>query len=532
MAFNAGAIIATLKLDTSNFERGVKSAGVGSDGLSSSLSGVALAAKVAAAAAVVAASAFALKLGKDAVLSASRIQELTLALNAIAKANDISSESVEESVNALRDRNIAYNEALQITAKFVQADLDLADTVKLSTAAQDLAVIAGLDSSDAMNTLTDAIVSNEAILLRQFGIVTTVDKVLEEYGETVGKTSGELTEAERKQAFLNTILEAGIKVTGTYEAAMGSASKQIRSLTGRVIPDFIAQLGLTLDTNTTLNIVVKTFSDLLGDVTDVLVGVSEGTNSFSDILTVLTDRLGGSTTVVGQLVAMISEFLQPAIEDLVIAYEHSLKPAIEENKELFEDFGKILIGVVLIAITALVLGIKGFIVMTELLILTVSGAIRVMGFFRDVSQGMRDVVVGAFNAIGDAAGPVLDKIRGVVDAIIPQFEKVANAVQRVVDAIVQLRDAISSIGNIGNTISNIKSKIPGFADGVTNFSGGVAMVGERGPELVNLPRGSNVIPNNEITNNEASINIGNVTINQDTDLDVLTQRLGVALRLV
>lgn len=37
--------------------------------------------------------------------------------------------------------------------------------------------------------------------------------------------------------------------------------------------------------------------------------------------------------------------------------------------------------------------------------------------------------------------------------------------------------------------------IPGFAGGVTNFHGGLAVVGERGPEVVNLPRGSNVIPN-------------------------------------
>lgn len=41
-------------------------------------------------------------------------------------------------------------------------------------------------------------------------------------------------------------------------------------------------------------------------------------------------------------------------------------------------------------------------------------------------------------------------------------------------------------------------RIPGFANG-TNFApGGLAMVGERGPELVNLPRGAQVIPNNEL----------------------------------
>lgn len=49
--------------------------------------------------------------------------------------------------------------------------------------------------------------------------------------------------------------------------------------------------------------------------------------------------------------------------------------------------------------------------------------------------------------------------------------------------------------NIGSIIS---SSIKGFATGVNNFEGGLALVGERGPELVNLPRGSSVIPNNQI----------------------------------
>ena len=53
--------------------------------------------------------------------------------------------------------------------------------------------------------------------------------------------------------------------------------------------------------------------------------------------------------------------------------------------------------------------------------------------------------------------------------------------------------------------------VPGFAMG-TNFApGGLAIVGERGPELVNLPRGSKVFPNGQT---EAMLGGGaNVTIN-------------------
>jgi hypothetical protein len=44
-------------------------------------------------------------------------------------------------------------------------------------------------------------------------------------------------------------------------------------------------------------------------------------------------------------------------------------------------------------------------------------------------------------------------------------------------------------------------RVPGFAGGVENFSGGPAWVGERGPELVNLPKGSSVTPLGGVTNN-------------------------------
>ncbi len=43
----------------------------------------------------------------------------------------------------------------------------------------------------------------------------------------------------------------------------------------------------------------------------------------------------------------------------------------------------------------------------------------------------------------------------------------------------------------GNILSGL---IPGNANGTHNFAGGLSWVGERGPELVNLPRGSQVIP--------------------------------------
>ena len=45
--------------------------------------------------------------------------------------------------------------------------------------------------------------------------------------------------------------------------------------------------------------------------------------------------------------------------------------------------------------------------------------------------------------------------------------------------------------------ANGRTRPPGFAGGVKNFKGGRAIVGEAGPEMVDLPTGSNVVPNGD-----------------------------------
>ena len=53
----------------------------------------------------------------------------------------------------------------------------------------------------------------------------------------------------------------------------------------------------------------------------------------------------------------------------------------------------------------------------------------------------------------------------------------------------------------------------GYATGTYNHPGGYAVVGERGPEIVDLPRGSKVYPNGEIPDGMGgTVNYINVTI--------------------
>lgn len=54
---------------------------------------------------------------------------------------------------------------------------------------------------------------------------------------------------------------------------------------------------------------------------------------------------------------------------------------------------------------------------------------------------------------------------------------------------------------------------PMFANGTKSAPGGLALVGERGPEIVNLPRGSEVIPNHELPSmGGVTVSVGGATV--------------------
>jgi hypothetical protein len=69
---------------------------------------------------------------------------------------------------------------------------------------------------------------------------------------------------------------------------------------------------------------------------------------------------------------------------------------------------------------------------------------------------------------------------------------VRNAIQAVIDT----AKKVTSIP--GKALKAITGSVPGMQAGGTVQHGGTVLVGEAGPELVNLPSGSQVIPNSQL----------------------------------
>jgi tape measure domain-containing protein len=86
------------------------------------------------------------------------------------------------------------------------------------------------------------------------------------------------------------------------------------------------------------------------------------------------------------------------------------------------------------------------------------------------------------------------------------FDRVANAIKGggfldILGSVIGLGMQLGSAGVFGKSIATTLNtpRTPGFANGTRFAPGGLAVVGERGRELVNLPRGSQVIPNRDLS---------------------------------
>lgn len=113
----------------------------------------------------------------------------------------------------------------------------------------------------------------------------------------------------------------------------------------------------------------------------------------------------------------------------------------------------------------------------------------------DVKQWIVDRMVDVIRFFTGVPSRLSYAVSGMWDGLKSAFKTVINWIIGKWNALEFRIPAVHvpGIGDIGGVTIGVPD-IPYLATGTTNFAGGLAVVGERGPELVSLPRGSQVIP--------------------------------------
>src|SRR5690606_8986236 len=173
---------------------------------------------------------------------AARYETAGVVLRRVGENAGYTAEQLDYVERALQKTGISMLRSREVATSLISANIDLARATDLARLAQDAAVIAQTNSSEAFDRLVQGISSGNVQILRNLGLAVNFQQAYQRAARELGKAASELTEYERVQARVNAVMEAGAGIAGTYEAAMDTAGKQIGS-TARLLEDLRIKLG-------------------------------------------------------------------------------------------------------------------------------------------------------------------------------------------------------------------------------------------------------------------------------------------------
>lgn len=233
-----------------------------------------------------------------------RANELRLVTQLIGQRAGFSAEQVSEYTKSVIEAGIRSDIAQNLIAQMARAQLNLADASKLARVAQDAAILSMSDSSETLQRIQYGIQTYQTEVLRTAGLNVNIQKSFQDLAKTLGlSTSQALSETQKQQAVLNAVLEEGARIAGTYELAMKSPAKALRSLP-RYFYEIKAAVGAPFQQ--AFGTVVATITKL---TKAVLAAVQEG-----GVLYPLLMNLGVAASFLADGFAAAADVILPAVE--------------------------------------------------------------------------------------------------------------------------------------------------------------------------------------------------------------------------
>ena len=173
-----------------------------------------------AAYATLAANLFAASAAFNALRSASKVDQLVEGLDRVGIESGRNLSILADNLKRVTDNAISTEEALRATALATSAGFSNTQLESLGIVAKGASIALGRDLGDALDRLVRGTAKLEPEILDELGIFVRLDDAVSNYASSVGKSAEEVTDFERRQAFLNEAISKGIdKFSGIAEAA-------------------------------------------------------------------------------------------------------------------------------------------------------------------------------------------------------------------------------------------------------------------------------------------------------------------------
>jgi len=205
--------------------------------------------------ALLAANVFALTAAFGVLSRSAQIDTLTQSMERLSATGGASISAISRDLVEASGGAISFANSMRQVALATSAGLGAEQIQGLTTVAKGAAIALGRDLNDSLDRIFRGAIKLEPELLDEIGLFVRVDEESSKYARTLGKSVTSLTQYEKRQAFLNGVLEQGTKKFQDFAeqvdpdpysklaAALGDIAQNVTSFVNKALGPLVSFLA-------------------------------------------------------------------------------------------------------------------------------------------------------------------------------------------------------------------------------------------------------------------------------------------------
>jgi len=154
-------------------------------------------------------SLFALKKAWDTAFDAARFQQMRQSFHTFAASHGVDSNVILANLKRVSAGTIDTAQLMEAAGNAMLLGIPADKLTRMMEIARASSRITGRTIAESFNDIALGMGRQSKLILDNLGIIIRVEKANKDYAESIGKVASQLTDAEKKQAFLNAVMEAG-----------------------------------------------------------------------------------------------------------------------------------------------------------------------------------------------------------------------------------------------------------------------------------------------------------------------------------
>ncbi|MCG8430383.1 MAG: hypothetical protein MJA29_04345 [Candidatus Omnitrophica bacterium] len=205
---------------------------------------------------------------------AAKFDQAQQAFANLAASYEQDANSILQSLKQMSAGTISTAQLMESAGKAMLLGIPADQLVGMMEIARNASRITGDSIQKSFEDIATGMGRQSKLILDNLGIVVDTQKAYDDYAKSIGKTSSELDDAEKKQAFMNATLQAGKDIVRRVGADQLTAAEAMQKFKAQVENGRIvigkALITITSTIKAIFNSIGGAFHFIIGAITDVL----------------------------------------------------------------------------------------------------------------------------------------------------------------------------------------------------------------------------------------------------------------------